>query len=104
MPRRDRRASRDGQADRRASAHHRHGGGTAPGPEDLVRLPSYARDGKVIAFFQPASKFDTRYSTVGFNEDAQLDDGVFWPTAYAVLKVTAEVENALRALVRTASR
>ena len=72
-------------------------------PKTWYGFPSYARDGKVIVFFQPASKFDTRYGTVGFNEDAQIDDGVFWPTAYAVLEVTAEVENALRALVRTAS-
>lgn len=73
-------------------------------PKTWYGFPSYARDGKVIVFFQPASKFDTRYGTVGFNEDAQLDDGAFWPTAYAVLEVTADVENALRALVRTASR
>lgn len=73
-------------------------------PKTWYGFPSYARDGKVIVFFQPATKFDTRYGTVGFNEDAQLDDGVFWPTAYAVLEATAEVENALRALVRTASR
>jgi len=73
-------------------------------PKTWYGFPSYARDGKVIVFFQPASKFDTRYGTVGFSEDAQLDDGVFWPTAYAVLEVTAEVETALRALVRTASR
>jgi uncharacterized protein YdhG (YjbR/CyaY superfamily) len=66
-------------------------------------FPSYARDGKVVVFYQPASKFDTRYGSIGFNEDARLDDGVFWPTAYAVLEVNAEVEKQLRALVKKAA-
>lgn len=66
-------------------------------------FPSYARDGKVVVFFQPQSRFDTRYATVGFNEDALLDDGVFWPTTFAVLEITSEVETALRELVRRAA-
>lgn len=66
-------------------------------------FPSYARDGKVVVFYQPASKFGTRYGTVGFNEDALLDDGVFWPTAFAVLEVDAAVEKKLRALVKRAA-
>lgn len=66
-------------------------------------FPSYARDGKVVVFYQPASKFDTRYGNIGFNEDAHLDDGVFWPTAYAVIDVTPDVEKELRALVKKAA-
>lgn len=66
-------------------------------------FPSYARDGKVVVFFQPASKFKVRYGTIGFNEDAHLDDGDMWPTAYAVIDVTDEVEQRLRELVRRAA-
>lgn len=66
-------------------------------------FPSYARDGKVVVFYQPASKFDTRYGTIGFNEDAKLDDGPIWPTAFAVLEVTDEVDRQLRELVRRAA-
>jgi uncharacterized protein YdhG (YjbR/CyaY superfamily) len=72
-------------------------------PKTWYGFPSYARDGKVVVFYQPASKFDTRYGTVGFSEDALLDDGVIWPTAYAVLEVTAAVEKQLRELVRRAA-
>ncbi|WP_347353518.1 hypothetical protein [Intrasporangium sp.] len=72
-------------------------------PKTWYGFPSYARDGKVVVFYQPASKFGTRYGSIGFNEDAHLDDGVFWPTAFAVLEVTDEVEQRLRALVRTAA-
>ena len=46
--------------------------------------PAYARDGKVVVFFQPATKFETRYSTLGFSEDARLDDGAMWPTSWAL--------------------
>ena len=66
-------------------------------------FPSYAREGKVVVFYQPASKFGTRYGTVGFSQDARLDDGVLWPTAYAVLEVDDEVERQLRDLVRRAA-
>ena len=52
---------------------------------------------------QPASKFDTRYTTIGFNEDAALDDGSMWATAFAVLEITPEVEARLRDLVRRAA-
>lgn len=72
-------------------------------PKTWYGFPSYARDGKVVVFYQPASKFDTRYGTVGFNEDALLDDGVMWPTAYAVIEVTDAVEAALRDIVRRAA-
>lgn len=63
-------------------------------------FPSYARDGKVVAFVQPASKFGSRYATVGFNEDANLDDGAMWATSFAVVAWTDEVESSLRDLVR----
>jgi len=72
-------------------------------PKAWYGFPSYARDGKVVVFYQPASKFDTRYGTVGFNEDALLDDGSFWPTAFAVLEVNDEIEQRLRELVRKAA-
>lgn len=65
-------------------------------------FPSYARDDKVVVFYQPASKFGTRYGSIGFNEDAALDDGDFWATSFAVLAVTDAVEEKLRALVRAA--
>ena len=72
-------------------------------PKTWYGFPSYARDGKVVVFYQPASKFGTRYGTVGFSEDAHLDDGVSWPTAYAVLEVDDAVERQLRDLVRRAA-
>lgn len=72
-------------------------------PKTWYGFPSYARDGKVIVFYQPASKFGARYGSIGFSEDAQLDDGVFWPAAWAVLEVTESVEKELRALVTRAA-
>lgn len=72
-------------------------------PKTWYGFPSYARDGKVVVFFTPASKFGERYASLGFNEDALLDDGEFWPTAYAILGVTAEVEERVRDLVRRAA-
>ena len=72
-------------------------------PKTWYGFPSYAREGKVVVFYQPASKFGTRYGTVGFSEDARLDDGPAWPTAYAVLEVDDEVDRRLRELVRRAA-
>ncbi|HAJ16688.1 MAG TPA: hypothetical protein DCL57_01060 [Microbacterium sp.] len=72
-------------------------------PKTWYGFPSYARDGKVVVFYQPASKFDTRYGSVGFNEDALLDDGAMWATAFAVVEVTDEVEATLRDLVHCAA-
>lgn len=66
-------------------------------------FPSYAREGKVVVFFQPASKFGTRYGSIGFNEDALLDEGDFWATSYAVVSVSAKLEAKLRGLVHTAA-
>ena len=66
-------------------------------------FPTYAKDGKNIVFFQPASKFGARYGSIGFEEHAALDDGEIWPVAYAVLAMTADVETKLRGLVRRAA-
>jgi hypothetical protein len=65
-------------------------------------MPAYAKDGKIVCFFQPAAKFGTRYSTFGFEAPANLDDGSMWPTHYAVTKLTAADEKLLRALVKQA--
>lgn len=72
-------------------------------PKTWYGFPSYARDGKVVVFFTPASKFGERYASIGFNEDALLDDGVFWPTSFAVLGINDDVEARLRELVRRAA-
>lgn len=68
-------------------------------PKTWYGFPSYAREGKVVVFYQPALKFDTRYGTVGFQEDALLDDGDMWATSFAVVAVTPAVEKTLRELV-----
>ncbi len=77
---------------------------TAPdlAPKTWYGMPAYARDGKVVVFFKPASKFKVRYAEVGFNEWAHLDDGDMWPTAYAVVAMNPDVEARLRALVARA--
>ena len=67
-------------------------------------MPAYARDGKIICFFQPADKFGARYSTFGFNDDAKLDKGAMWPTSYALMKLTPAEEKKLGALVKQAVR
>lgn len=71
-------------------------------PKTMYGFPAYARDGKVIVFFQPASRWEMRYGLVAFNEDAKLDDGPIWPTSYAVLEVTDAVEQKLRELITKA--
>ena len=65
-------------------------------------MPAYAKDGKVVCFFQSASKFKTRYATLGFQHDANLDDGAMWPTSYALTKLTGAEEKRIRALVKQA--
>lgn len=72
-------------------------------PKTWYGFPSYALDGSVVVFFQPGSKFDTRYGTVGFQETAALDDGDMWATSFAVIAVTDEVEARLREAVRRAA-
>lgn len=71
-------------------------------PKTFYGFPAYARDGKVVIFVQPKSKFDTRYPTVNFDETATLDEGAMWPTSFAVVEVTTEVERRVRDLVRRA--
>ncbi|MBD0424611.1 DUF1801 domain-containing protein [Streptomyces sp. NPDC052309] len=65
-------------------------------------MPAYARDGKVLCFFQGAQKFKSRYSTLGFSDEAELDDGAMWPTAYALKELTAADEERISALVKKA--
>ncbi|OAN44293.1 hypothetical protein A6A03_17230 [Chloroflexus islandicus] len=65
-------------------------------------MPAYAKDGKVICFFQSAQKFNTRYATLGFSDAAMLDDGVMWPTAFALTELTPAAEAQIAALVRRA--
>jgi hypothetical protein len=65
-------------------------------------MPAYAKDGKVICFFQPAQKFKTRYATLGFSDKANLDEGTMWPTYYALTELTAADEARIGALVKKA--
>ena len=65
-------------------------------------MPAYARDGKVVCFFQSAQKFKTRYATLGFSDEANLDDGTMWPTAFALTELTAADEARIDALVKKA--
>jgi uncharacterized protein YdhG (YjbR/CyaY superfamily) len=71
-------------------------------PRTWYGMPAYARDGKVICFFQAASKFKVRYATFGFQPDAMLDDGAMWPTAFALTELTADDEARIAALVKKA--
>ncbi len=65
-------------------------------------MPAYALDGKVICFFQNSQKFKTRYSTLGFSDNANLDEGNLWPVAYALKELTATEEAKIAALVKKA--
>lgn len=71
-------------------------------PRTWYGMPAYAKDGKVVCFFQSASKFKTRYATLGFSDAANLDDGAVWPTAYALGELTPAAEATIAALVRKA--
>jgi uncharacterized protein YdhG (YjbR/CyaY superfamily) len=71
-------------------------------PKTYYGMPAYARDGKVICFFQAADKFKARYATFGFNDDANLDDGNMWPTSWALTKLTPADEKKIAALVKKA--
>ena len=71
-------------------------------PRTWYGMPAYARDGKVICFFQSAQKFNTRYATLGFNDTANLDEGALWPVAFALKKLTAAEEAKIGALVKKA--
>jgi len=65
-------------------------------------MPAYARDGKVICFFQSGQKFKTRYATFGFSDQANLDEGAMWPTSFALKELTAAEEARIGALVKKA--
>ncbi len=65
-------------------------------------MPAYAKNGKVVCFFQSAQKFKTRYATLGFSDAANLDEGTIWPNAYALTKLTPAVEARISALVKKA--
>jgi uncharacterized protein YdhG (YjbR/CyaY superfamily) len=71
-------------------------------PKTWYGMPAYAKDGKVVCFFQPAQKFKSRYATLGFNDDANLDEGTMWPTSYALTELTADDEARIGALVKKA--
>ena len=71
-------------------------------PKTWYGMPAYARDGKVVCFFTPAEKFNSRYATFGFNDTANLDDGTMWPTSFALTELTAADETRIAALVKQA--
>ena len=73
-------------------------------PKTWYGMPAYAKDGKVICFFQGADKFNTRYATLGFSDPANLDEGAMWPVAFALKKLTAAEEAKIAALVKKAVR
>ncbi len=77
---------------------------TAPdlAPKTWYGMPAYARDDKVVCFFQAADKFKARYATLGFNDTANLDKGDMWPTSFAVKQLTPAVEKEITRLVRKA--
>ncbi len=71
-------------------------------PRTWYGMPAYAKDGKVVCFFQSSHKFKTRYATLGFSDKANLDDGAMWPTAFALKELTAAEEERIAALVKNA--
>jgi len=71
-------------------------------PTTWYGMPAYARDGKVVCFFQSAQKFKSRYATLGFSDRANLDDGAMWPIAFALTELTAADESRIAALLENA--
>lgn len=71
-------------------------------PKTWYGMPAYAREGKVVCFFQSAHKFNTRYATLGFSDAANLDDGAIWPTSFALKELTPAAEAQIAALVKKA--
>ena len=71
-------------------------------PKLWYGMPAYAKDGKVVCFFQPAHKFKTRYATLGFNDSASLDEGAVWPVAFALKKLNSEDEAKISELLKRA--
>jgi uncharacterized protein YdhG (YjbR/CyaY superfamily) len=72
-------------------------------PKLWYGMPAYARDGRIVCFFQSAQKFNARYATFGFNDAAHLDEGAMWPTAFALTRLTADDEARIGALVKKAA-
>jgi hypothetical protein len=71
-------------------------------PRTWYGMPAYAKAGKIICHFQPAQKFKTRYATLAFSDQANLDEGAMWPTSYALMELTAADEARIAALVKNA--
>jgi uncharacterized protein YdhG (YjbR/CyaY superfamily) len=71
-------------------------------PKTWYGMPAYARDGKIVCFFQSADKFKARYATFGFDQEANLDEGTMWPTSFALTELTAAAEATIVALVKKA--
>jgi uncharacterized protein YdhG (YjbR/CyaY superfamily) len=71
-------------------------------PKTWYGMPAYARNGKVVCFFQSADKFDSRYATFGFNDTANLDEGAMWPTSFALKELTTDVEAEIGELLKKA--
>jgi uncharacterized protein YdhG (YjbR/CyaY superfamily) len=95
MPERDRAMAQRLHAIIKASA-------PALAPKTWYGMPAYARDDKVVCFFQSAHKFKTRYATLGFSDKANLDEGALWPVVFALKELTASEEARISALVRKA--
>jgi uncharacterized protein YdhG (YjbR/CyaY superfamily) len=72
-------------------------------PKTWYGMPAYAKDGKVVCFFQSAAKFKSRYATLGFNDKANLDEGAMWPTTFALKGLTAAEEATIGVLVKKAA-
>ena len=72
-------------------------------PRTWYGMPAYAKDGKVVCFFQSRQKFKSRYATFGFQDTAKLDEGAMWPTAFALTELTTAVEARIAALVKKAA-
>jgi len=79
---------------------------TAPDlwPKTWYGMPAYAKNGKVVCFFQGAHKFNARYATLGFSDEARIDSGAMWPVAFALTRLTATEETKIRALLKKAVR
>jgi uncharacterized protein YdhG (YjbR/CyaY superfamily) len=73
-------------------------------PKTWYGMPAYAKDGKIVCFFQSAEKFDSRYATFGFSDEANIDQGPMWPTSFALKELTAAEEAKIAALVKKAVR
>ena len=73
-------------------------------PKTWYGMPAYAKDGKIVCFFQSAAKFDARYATFGFSDEANIDQGAMWPTSWALKELTAAEEKKIATLVKKAVR